>query len=74
MSHEIRTPIHIILGMNETIKRCANSIKIQECAAKIDDKCYAWFTCRKCSRFIKDRIWKVELVQDTYNISELIST
>ena len=75
MSHEIRTPIHIILGMNETIKRCANSIKIQECAAKIDEaSAMLGSLVENVLDLSKIESGKVELVQDTYNISELIST
>lgn len=37
MSHEIRTPIHIILGMNEIIRRENRTYQVQQCSEKIDD-------------------------------------
>ena len=37
MSHEIRTPIHIILGMNEVIRRDSRDEQIRQCSEKIDD-------------------------------------
>ena len=37
MSHEIRTPIHMILGMNEIIRRESRSSQVRTYAGKIDE-------------------------------------
>ena len=75
MSHEIRTPIHIILGMNEAIKRCTHSSKVLECAAKIDEaSAMLGSLVDNVLDVSKIESGKMELYSDVYRTSELIST
>lgn len=75
MSHEIRTPIHIILGMNEAIKRCTYSAKVRECAAKIDEaSAMLGSLVDNVLDVSKIESGKMELYSDVYRTSELIST
>lgn len=75
MSHEIRTPIHIILGMNEAIRRCTNSSKVLECAAKIDEaSTMLGSLVDNVLDVSKIESGKMELYSDVYQTSELIST
>ncbi len=75
MSHEIRTPIHIILGMNEAIKRGTNSAKVQECAAKIDEaSAMLGSLVDNVLDVSKIESGKMELMPKIYQTAELIST
>ena len=75
MSHEIRTPIHIILGMNEAIKRCTHSAKVLECAAKIDEaSAMLGSLVDNVLDVSKIESGKMELLPDVYQTSELVST
>ena len=75
MSHEIRTPIHIILGMNETIKRSTNSSKVKEYANKIDEAgAMLQALVDNVLDVSKIESGKMELLPDVYQTAELIST
>jgi len=74
MSHEIRTPIHIILGMNEAIKRCPHSAKVLEYAAKIDEaSAMLGSLVDNVLDVSKIESGKMEMLSDVYQTSELIS-
>lgn len=75
MSHEIRTPIHIILGMNEAIKRETNSAKVQACAAKIDEtSAMLGSLVDNVLDVSKIELGKMELMPNVYQTAELVST
>ena len=75
MSHEIRTPIHIILGMNEIIRRESGKYQVQQCSEKIDE-------ASKMLLSLVDNILdvskiesgKMEILPTQYHTKELIDT
>ena len=75
MSHEIRTPIHIILSMNEIIRRENHSYQVHQCSEKIDEASKMLLSLvDNVLDVSKIESGKMELLPETYNSKELLDT
>ena len=75
MSHEIRTPINAVIGMNEMILRESDNETIQEYAYSIQSSSNMLLgLVNDVLDFSKIESGQLELVEDKYNLLELIQT
>lgn len=75
MSHEIRTPINAVVGMNEMILRESDISTIHEYALNIQSASSMLLgLVNDILDFSKIEFGQLELVEDRYNISNLINT
>ena len=76
MSHEIRTPINAVIGMNEMILRESSDSKaVQEYARNVQSASTMLLgLVNDILDFSKIESGQLELVEDTYNIAELVET
>ena len=75
MSHEIRTPINAVIGMNEMILRENDINTIQEYARNVQSASTLLLgLVNDILDFSKIESGQLELVEDNYNIADLIQT
>ena len=75
MSHEIRTPINAVIGMNEMILRENDLNTIHEYAQNIESASTMLLgLVNDILDFSKIEFGQLELVEDTYNVAEVIGT
>ncbi len=73
MSHEIRTPINAILGLNEMISREAENADIKKYSADIQSAGDSLLSLvNNVLDFSKIESGKFEIIEDTYDLAELI--
>lgn len=74
MSHEIRTPINLMLGMNEMILRESETEQVLEYSKNIQSAGeQLLFLVNQVLDFSKIESGKMEVIENTYDIRELIS-
>ena len=75
MSHEIRTPIHMILGMNEIIRRESRSTQVLEYSEKIEETGKMLLSLvDNVLDVSKIESGKTELISAPYGTGELVQT
>ena len=75
MTHEIRTPIHIILSMNEIIRRENHNYQVRQCSEKIDEASKMLLSLvDNVLDVSKIESGKIELMPEAYHLSDLTDT
>ena len=75
MSHEIRTPIHIILGMNEIVRRESRTQQVTKCSEKIDEASKMLLSLvNNVLDVSKIESGKMEFYPEVYKTKEVVDT